>query len=471
MKEKFGFDTYLSPFTYRYGTDDMRKVWSAQNFWRYARNIWVQVAQTQKEAGIVTKEQLDDLRKHIYEIDVERILEIEKKGTGHDVMAAIQEFSEKAPIGGAILHQGLTSEDITSNVETLLIRDSYDFIIRPKLRELLLSYAGKIDKYKDLVCMGYTHLQAAEPTTVGYRFAEWAQDLLIDLNYCDFIRSQLKGKGIKGAVGTSASIENVLSDSQISASEHEKNVMHWLGLGYVSVASQTYPRKFAYLTLSGLAGIAQSLHRSHFNLQLLQSSFIDEVAEPRRRGEVGSSAMPHKQNPKISENICSLMQEMGERLHSAWTMPAFITLERTLRDSAAKRSWLPESFLAIDEGLAKSKKVIEGLTVNEASVQANLAKFAPFSASEIILGKISMSGMDRNLAHQILVEIGEKAMEVVRSGQPNPLRELVLSDSRIADVLGKEAIELSFDRVFSHVGNAQQRCIDFLRGELYPALK
>lgn len=468
------FESYQSPFSYRYSGPDMRQIWSQANFWRQARNIWLNVAEVQMEAGIVTKEQYKDLEKSVYNISVARIYELEKDpktGTAHDVMAAIKEFSEKAPLGGKILHQGLTSEDILSNVEIKIIHDSYDHIIRPQLIGLLSAYAQKIDRYKDLVCMGYTHEQIAEPTTMGYRFAEWAQDLLIDLRFCDYIRSEVKGKGIKGAVGTSASVENALKNTKMSAGELEQKVMSNLGLEYVTISGQTYPRKYLFLTMVGLASIGASLHRSHAMIKHLQAPWVDEVSEPRRKGTTGSSAMPHKQNPQTSENICSLTRELPGKLISPWMTSAFVTFERGLEDSAGKRSYLPEAFMTVDETLTKSEKVIRGLQVYEGSVAANLKKFAPFCVTEIILGDLVNAGMDRVEAHQKLVGISEKAMQAKRLGLPIPIKDLLINDKSIVGVLGGYKINHAFEEILHHIGNAPQKCEKFLKEELLPALK
>ncbi len=467
-RSTFGFETYLSPDTYKYGSKEMRQIWSQENFWSLGRDIWISAARTQKEAGLVSDSQLDDLVKNKGNLSVERILELERE-LGHDVAGAIAAFSEVAPIGGEIVHQGMTSEDKLSNAEIIQILQSFD-ILRPKLTGVIGAFGKRIDENKDLVCMAWTHLQAAEPTTMGYRFAKYAQDLLIDLRLLDFVKGEVKGKGIKGAVGTSASFEEMLEGTGMTAEEHEKKIMEQLGIDYVSISDQTYPRKFLYTTLSSLAGIGQSLHRFALDLQILQSSAIDEVSEPRRKKQVGSSAMPHKANPVIAENIDSITEELPGMLNSAWLTGAFVTLERTLRDSAGKRSYLPESFLIVDEALMRAERIVKGMEIHENAVRANLEKFAPYMVTEIVLGALVKTGMDRKEAHEILVGHSETARDDVRSGKPNPMKNLLLGDSRITSVLGAERIEQAFESVFSHVGNAPSKCTTFLEDELYPAI-
>lgn len=464
----FGFETYLSPFTYKYGSNEMRIVWSQVRFWSNVRSIWIAAAKTQNEVDLVSDIQLADLIENRGNLSVERILELERK-KGHDVAGAIAEYSEVAPIGGEILHEGMTSEDVLSNAETTQILESFN-ILRPKLTGILDAFGKRIDENKDLVCMGWTHLQAAEPTTMGYRFAKYAQDLLVDLKLLDFIKDMIKGKGIKGAVGNSASFEEMLEGSGMTPEEHERKIMERLGIDYVSISDQTYPRKFLFLTGAALASIGQSLHRFALDLQILQSSAIDEVSEPRRKGQIGSSAMPHKANPVNAENIDSLTEELPGHLFSSWMVGAFVTLERTLRDSAGKRSFLPESFLIVDEALMRAERIVKGMEVHEDAVRANLGKFAPYMVTEIVLGALVKTGMDRKEAHEILVGHSETARGDVRSGKPNPMKDLLLRDTRIASVLGVEKIEQAFGSIFNHIGNASSKCAAFLEAELYPAI-
>jgi len=467
-KFKIGFETYLSPYSYRYGTPEMQKIWSQENYWLKVRDVQIAVAEAQQAAGIVSKEQVDDLKKHREELSVERILYFENQ-IGHDVGGSIKHFSEVALKGGEILNNGMTSEDSLSNVEIMQIQESFE-LIRPKVVNTLEAFGGQIDKYKDLVCMGYSHLQAAEPITMGYRFAKYTRDLLDDLEVLDMIRPLIKGKGIKGAVGTSASFMDILKETGMSAEEHERRVMEKLGLDFVSISDQTYPRKFLFLTEFVLSNISQSLHHFALDLQVLQSSFVDEVSEPRRKKQMASSAMPHKRNPINSENIDSITENLPGQAFSAWMVGAFVTLERTLRDSAGKRSWLPESFLIVDEALKRAEKVASGLVVHENSVRTNLKRFAPFCVTEIILGRLTKAGMDRNEAYDILYEHAEKAVEATRSGLPNPMKKLVLDDERITSLLGKKDVEQAFEEIFHHVGDAPQKCVDFLNKELYPAI-
>src|SRR5258708_7605008 len=184
---KQNFTNYQSPFTWRYGSEAMRHIWSEENKFTIMRRIWVELASTQKDLGLISQEELDDLKKHQTDIDIQRILEIEKE-TKHDIVAAIKEFAEKATIGGGKIHLGATSMDIVDNTDSLRVKESIE-IIEKNLKEILQSFSKQIETYADTPCMGYTHLQPAEPTTIGYRLSLYAQDLLEDLAFLRFVKA------------------------------------------------------------------------------------------------------------------------------------------------------------------------------------------------------------------------------------------------------------------------------------------
>ena len=164
----FDYQTYLSPFTIRYGSKKMRYIWSEHHKRILWRKIWVAMAQVQNEAGIVAKKQLKDIVSYKEEINIERAEKIEKE-IKHDLMAEVKTFAEQCKIGGGKIHLGATSMDIEDNADILRVKESLK-IVRQLLKEGIGLWIEKVKRYKDLVCMGYTHLQPAEPTTLGYRF-------------------------------------------------------------------------------------------------------------------------------------------------------------------------------------------------------------------------------------------------------------------------------------------------------------
>ncbi|MCA9911395.1 MAG: adenylosuccinate lyase, partial [Anaerolineae bacterium] len=287
--------THLSPFTWRYGSEDMRRIWSEVHKRQLWRRIWVALAAAQAEAGLVTSAQVDDLRAHVGTIDIARADAIEAE-IKHDLMAEIKTYAEQCPTGGGIIHLGATSTDIEDNADALRLRESLELIVE-RLQELLLTLADHIETHADHICMGWTHLQPAEPTTVGYRLAVYAQDLLADYEALVAARNGIRGKGFKGAVGTAASYAELLTGTNMTPADLEARVMAALNLKAFPVTTQTYPRRQDWLVVSALAGLALTIHKLAFDLRVLQMPPVGEWAEPFGTAQVGSSAMPFKRNP------------------------------------------------------------------------------------------------------------------------------------------------------------------------------
>ena len=187
----------------------MRHIWSEAHKRRLWRRLWVALAEAQQAAGLVSQAQVDDLRAHADMIDVNRALEIEAE-IHHDLMAEVKTFAEQCPIGGGIIHLGATSMDIEDNADALRLRESLDLIL-DKLTSLLAELATQIERWADTPAIAFTHLQPAEPTTLGYRLAQYGFDLLTDLAEVRRARDNIRGKGFKGAVGTSASYQDLLA--------------------------------------------------------------------------------------------------------------------------------------------------------------------------------------------------------------------------------------------------------------------
>ncbi|MGQ9668179.1 MAG: lyase family protein, partial [Anaerolineae bacterium] len=191
--------TFLSPLTWRYGSEEMRRIWSETYKRRLWRRIWVALAEAQAEQGLVTRAQVEDLRAHMDSIDWEQAEDIERT-IHHDLMAEIKVFAQQCPVGGPIIHLGATSMDIEDNADALRLRESLELIIA-RLKELIAGLAEQIERWADMPAVAFTHLQPAEPTTIGYRLAQYGQDLLFDLLELRRLRRQMRGKGLKGAVG------------------------------------------------------------------------------------------------------------------------------------------------------------------------------------------------------------------------------------------------------------------------------
>jgi len=447
-------EDYASPFSTRYGSVAMRRIFSEKNRRLLWRRIWIALAEAQRQFGLVTAEQVEDLRQHAPEVTLERSLEIEKE-IGHDVMAEVRAYAELCPVGGGIIHWGATSADITDNADVLRMRDGMDLLL-DGFRSLLQSLAAQIERYSDLVVLGYTHLQAAEPTTLGYRLALYGQDLVEHWEDLRRVRDGLRGKGMKGAVGTAASYGEMLSGKNVSPDVIDATVMESLGLKAFPVTSQTYPRIQDYRLLSALAGLAASLHKYAFDLRIMQSAGFGEVREPVGKRQVGSSAMPFKRNPVRAESVCSLARFVAVLPQVAWQNAAQNLLERTIDDSANRRSILPEAFLATEEMVRVMTGITGGLDVDEAGIKSNLARFGAFAASERVLMALVAAGADRQAMHERIREHSRKAWDALREGRANPLADYLAADVDMLKHLQPARIRGLMD-AGAYVGTAPER--------------
>lgn len=450
----YNHTVFLSPFTWRYSTNSMRQIWSQITQRKLWRLVWVALAEAQAEAGLVSAEQAAEVRAHMEDIDLERALAIEAE-IHHDLMAELRTFAEQCPVGGGILHLGATSMDIEDNADALRQRQALDLVLEA-LDEILRVLADQIESWADVICMGFTHIQPAEPTTIGYRLAQYGQDLLMDRQEVARVRSSVRGKGLKGAVGTSASYQELLRDSTWTPADLEARFLHHLGLDAFLVATQTYPRKQDWLLINALAGIAGSLHKMMFDLRLLQSPPIGEWSEPFRTRQVGSSAMPFKRNPINAEKIDSLARWVAGLPRVAWDNAALSLLERTLDDSANRRLLLPEAFLAVDEILHVSINLIQNLHINREAVARNVSTYGTFAAIERLLMALSRAGADRQAMHERLREHSMAAWQQVANGGTNSLPDLVSSDDQILAYLGRETVLALMD-AGSYMGDAPIR--------------
>lgn len=446
------YNQYQSPYSWRYASPEMRQIWSEVNKRRLWRQLWVALAQAQAELGLVQPDQVEDLRRHMQEIDIPRALEIEAE-IHHDLMAEVRTYAEQCGVGKGIIHLGATSMDIEDNVDALRLRQSLDLVL-PKLADLLNALAEKTLAYADMPIIAFTHLQPAEPSTLGYRLAFYAQDLYADWRNLRQVREDIKGKGFKGAVGSAASYAELLGSANIE--DFETRMSALLDLPFYPITNQTYPRKQDYFVISALAGMAASIYKFAFDLRVLQSPSIGELAEPFAEKQVGSSAMPFKRNPINAEKINSLARLLAQMPPVAWNNAAHNLLERTLDDSANRRTLLPEAFLISDELLRTATRIIKGLKVNEASINRNLAMYAPFASTERVLMALVKAGADRQEMHERLREHAMAAWQQVQQNQPNPLQALIANDTEINQILPAAQLQ-ALMQVEGYVGSASQR--------------
>ena len=454
----FDHNTFISPFTWRYAGAEMRRIWSETHKRRLMRQVWVALASAQHSAGLVTVEQLADLKSQMNNVDIDRTLAIERE-TRHDVMAEIRAFAEQCPLGGRIIHWGATSADITDNVDVLRLREAA-VLLQQRLKSLLNQLAERIEATAHLPVMAYTHMQPAEPTTLGYRFAVYAQDLLEDLTNLQSLISHLRGKGFKGAVGTQASFQELLQGKGVSPQAMEAEAMALLSLPTFPITTQTYTRQQDLRVQQALASIAASLHKFALDFRVLQSPLAGEWAEPFGRDQVGSSAMPFKRNPIHTENVCSLARYVAALPAIAWDNASQAILERSLDDSANRRLMQAESFLATDDMIGRMTRVVAGMVIDEEAIGRNLADYGAFAATERVLMALVRDGADRQEAHEWIRQASLEAWAALRQGEGNPLVELLAEDERIGRYLAAERVRELMDAT-GYTGTAGERALAF----------
>ena len=399
-----------------------------------------------------------DLRDHAAEVNIARSLAIEAE-IQHDLMAELKAFAEQSPLGGGSLHLGATSMDIEDNADALRLRQGLDIVLE-RLTRLLRLWAEQIERWADTPLIAFTHLQPAEPSTLGYRMALYAQDLLTDWTILKNERNAIRGKGFKGAVGTAASFIELVGAENFTA--FEARLSEILDLPFFPVTGQTYPRKQEYQVVSALAGLGASLSKFAFDLRFLQSPPIGELAEPFGSRQVGSSAMPFKRNPINAEKINSLARVLAQFPRIAWDNAANSLLERTLDDSANRRSLLAEACLISDELLTVTIRLVSGLRVNLPAISHNLAIYAPFAATESALIALVKAGADRQEMHSRLRDLAMQAWEAIQAGQPNPMEDLVCQDAEMKRFLAVESLRKAMESS-AHLGSAPERARSMAR--------
>lgn len=452
-------DTYESPLSSRYASDEMLRLFSQKTRAVTWRRLWLALARAEHELGLpVSSSQVDALSKHLTDIDFD-VIAAKEKEIRHDVMAHIHAYGLVAPEAAGIVHLGATSCYVTDNADILIYRDALRFL-RGELLGALRLLSDFAARYKALPTLGYTHLQPAQPVTVGKRAALWMQDLVSDLAEIDHLLATMPFLGCRGTTGTEASFLELFGGDGEKIDEMNRRIAASFGFDALyAVCGQTYPRKLDSRILSVLSGIAQSAYRFANDIRILQH--MREIEEPFEKAQVGSSAMAYKRNPMRSERICSLARYVMADAQNAPMTASVQWMERTLDDSANRRIALPEAFLATDAILRLVQNVADGLVVNEKIIAKNLNEFLPFMATENLLMEAVKAGGDRQKLHEIIRVHSMAATARMKEGLACDLIERLKNDPDFP--LSAEKIDaLLVPEAF--IGRAPQQVEAFLAG-------
>ncbi len=376
----------------------------------------------------------------------------------HDVMAHIYAYGDQCPKAKPIIHLGATSCYVTDNTDIIQMQEGISVLIK-RIKKVIYNLIQFAQNYREHACLGFTHFQPAQLTTVGKRAALWLQDLCMDLEELKSRKNKLGFLGVKGTTGTQASFLALFNNDHQKVKELDRVVAEKMGFDCIfPISGQTYTRKQDSQVLSCLADLGASCHKFASDIRLLAG--IKEIEEPFENKQVGSSAMPYKRNPMLSERICSLSRFLISIAQNSFYTHATQWFERTLDDSANRRLAISESFLSADALLILMEKVTKGLVVNSAVIKKHIDEELPFMATENILMQAVKKGGDRQLLHErIRIHSLAAADRIKQKGRSNDLLERIQNDPEFS--LSKDEIAALID-VKRFVGRSSEQVEEFI---------
>ena len=455
-------NTYETPLNSRYASKEMQYLFSPDFKFKTWRRLWIALAESEMELGLnITQEQIDELKAHAEDINYDVATEREKL-VRHDVMSHVYAYGVQCPKAKGIIHLGATSCYVGDNTDIITMTEAMK-LIRKKLVNLMDKLSKFALEYKDLPCLGFTHFQPAQPTTLGKRASLWLNDLLLDYEQLEFQISQMKLLGSKGTTGTQASFMDLFEGDTDKVKALDRKIADKMGFkDFYPVSGQTYSRKVDTQVLFALSNIAQSAAKFTNDLRLLQH--LKEVEEPFEKNQIGSSAMAYKRNPMRSERISSLARYVMADVMNPTITAATQWFERTLDDSANKRISVAEAFLATDAILEIYINVTDGLVVYPKMIEKHLMAELPFMATENIMMDAVMKGGNRQELHEKIRQHSIAAGKVIKEeGGENDLVDRIAADPDFMTT--KEEIEAKLipenytGRSASQVSAFLDRCI------------
>ena len=459
--------SYQTPLTGRYASERMQYLFSPEHKFRSWRRLWIALAEAEKELGLpITEEQIAELRAHRDDINYEDA-ERREREVRPDVMSHVYAYGLQCPAARGILHLGATSCYVGDNTDLIIMREALT-LLREKLLNVMKLLADFSEKYRGLATLAFTHLQPAQPTTVGKRASLWLQDFLQDFRDLDYVLSGIRLLGSKGTTGTQASFLELFGGSQESCRALDQKIAEKMGFSSCyPVSGQTYSRKLDFRVLSVLSSIGQSAHKMTNDIRLLQQ--LKELEEPFEKQQIGSSAMAYKRNPMRSERIASLSDFLMSNLMNPMLVASTQCFERTLDDSANRRLSLPEGFLAADAVLELLMNVVDGIIVYPKVIEKHILSELPFLATENILMDAVKAGGDRQELHEKIRLLSMQAGRAVKEeGRENDLLERIAADPTFRLSLSELKKSLRPER---YIGRAPEQVEEFLRDFVRPLLE
>lgn len=460
-------EMYSSPLCGRYCSTNAKILTGEAYRWSCVRSVWLAVLEVQMEMGVLSKppsmEAVQKFRDNITVFDWDIIKEIEKD-LKHDVMAHISYICNYlVPELGDVLHISMTSEDASSNGEIIQQMEWGEHIMSHTANFLKIA-VEQVNRYKSMPMLGETHLQPAAAVTLGKRIAMWVGPVMEDLQRLDNLLDNYHLKGIRGATGTYEAMLKLFDGDSSKVQDFQVAIEEKLGIEITElVPGQTSHRSMDVELLSCFVSIGNNLAK--FATDFRHLARTGEFGEPRGKNQVGSSAMPWKQNPMKAERLNSLARTLpGFKIMADMTQQVQ-GLERTLDDSAGRRIYMPESFLVTDACLRLATELMEGLNVFENVVDTRLNRMLPFLATEEILSLAVKAGAPRQETHHIIMEECKTIWSELASGKTTENDLLLMLQAggytEFENVLFPTHLE-----PMNYVGGSVELCNDFIKSEL-----
>ncbi len=437
----------------RYASPALRDLWSPERKVVAERELWLAVLAAQADLGIdVPDGVLEDYRRVLHTVDLESIAARERR-TRHDVKARIEEFDDLA--GHQHVHKGMTSRDLTENVEQLQIRDSLR-LVADKTVAVLARLARLAGEHSELVMAGRSHNVAAQATTLGKRFASAADETLVAYRRLTELIERYPLRGVKGPVGTAQDMLGLLDGDAAKLADLEHRVAAHLGFSEVLTSvGQVYPRSLDHDALSALVQLAAGPSSLATTIRLMAGQEL--VTEGFQAGQVGSSAMPHKMNTRSCERVNGLAVVLRGNASMVAELAGGQWNEGDVSDSVVRRVALPDAFFAIDGLLETFLTVLDEFGAYPAVIARELDRYLPFLATTAVLMAAVRAGVGRETAHEIVAEHARAvALDMREKGiEGNDLLARLAADSRLGVSEGDLAAAVADPSAFVGAAGAQ----------------
>jgi adenylosuccinate lyase len=422
----------------RYASAAMREIWSPEAKIVAERQLWLAVLQAQADLGVDfggddAATVIADYRAVFGNVDLASI-DARERVTRHDVKARIEEFNALA--GHEHVHKGMTSRDLTENIEQRQLLSSLE-LVRERIVTVLVNLTRLAVEYRDLPMAGRSHNVAAQTTTLGKRFASAADELMVAFARVDELIARYPARGIKGPMGTGQDMLDLLGGDQDKLADLERRVAAHLGFGGVFTATgQVYPRSLDYEVLTALVQVAAGPSSLATTIRLMAGQEL--VTEGFAEGQVGSSAMPHKMNTRSCERVNGLAVVLRGYASMAGELAGNQWNEGDVSCSVVRRIALPDACYALDGLFETFLTVLAEFGAFPAVIEAELQRFLPFLTTTRVLMAAVRAGVGRETAHEVIKEHAVAVALGMRAGGTNDLYDRLAADPRLG--LGRDQL-------------------------------